>query len=321
LDFICYLHAGWEPLIRPAEASRDWMDATPEAFAYRCLPLNIANAHGWEILSPCDATAYWTGGAKVEDVLIRPTQGEGEPPVSLFGQGMLTFHIPALFRTPPGWDLWVGGSPNQLKPGIAPLTGIVETDWSPYSFTMNWRFTRRNNWVSFKRGEPICFVFPVQRNALERLTPRFVRLDEDSPLAEEFRLWSESRNEFHKTMADGRPRSPAEKWQKRYYRGVGMRSDTPAPQHRTKIRLKPFTHDAPPAPAAPGPEGVASAEEQRLASLLASVARAVADGGDADAVERVLAATGLSHAAARRLAVEVARLLAAPADARPDDPQ
>jgi hypothetical protein len=28
------------------------MDASPEAFAYRCLPLNIANAHGWGILTP-----------------------------------------------------------------------------------------------------------------------------------------------------------------------------------------------------------------------------------------------------------------------------
>ena len=49
MDLICYLHDGWDPDIRPAEPRRDWMDETPEAFAYRCLPLNIANAHGWEI--------------------------------------------------------------------------------------------------------------------------------------------------------------------------------------------------------------------------------------------------------------------------------
>ena len=45
MDFICYLYPGWDPLVRPAEATRPWMDATPESFAYRCLPLNIANAH------------------------------------------------------------------------------------------------------------------------------------------------------------------------------------------------------------------------------------------------------------------------------------
>jgi hypothetical protein len=44
VDLICYLHSGWKPHIRPAEATRQWMTETPEAFAYRCLPLNIANS-------------------------------------------------------------------------------------------------------------------------------------------------------------------------------------------------------------------------------------------------------------------------------------
>jgi len=29
-----------------APPTRRWMDETHDAFAYRCLPLNIANAHG-----------------------------------------------------------------------------------------------------------------------------------------------------------------------------------------------------------------------------------------------------------------------------------
>ena len=39
MDLICYVHPAWRPLIRPALHTRAWMDATPEAFAYRCLPL------------------------------------------------------------------------------------------------------------------------------------------------------------------------------------------------------------------------------------------------------------------------------------------
>lgn len=35
MELICYLHPGWEPLIRPAEGTRDWMSATPDSFAYR----------------------------------------------------------------------------------------------------------------------------------------------------------------------------------------------------------------------------------------------------------------------------------------------
>ncbi|HEY8289962.1 MAG TPA: DUF6065 family protein, partial [Acetobacteraceae bacterium] len=169
MDFLCYLHEGWQPLIRPAEATREWMDATPEAFAYRCLPLNIANAHGWEILTPAGFSAYWRGGSATADVIVRPDRDmpPASAPVSLFGQGTVTVHIQALFRTPPGWNLLVGGSPNRAKDGIAPLSGVIETDWSPYTFTMNWRFTRRNHWVRFEANEPVCFVFPVQRDALE----------------------------------------------------------------------------------------------------------------------------------------------------------
>ena len=144
MDFLCYLHESWNPFIRPAEPTRSWMDATSEAFAYRCLPLNIANAHGWEILTPKGFWAYWRGGTSTADVIIRPDADmpPASVPISLFGQGTFTVHVQGLFRTPPGWNLYVGGSPNSAKDGVAPLAGVIETDWSPYTFTMNWRFTR-----------------------------------------------------------------------------------------------------------------------------------------------------------------------------------
>ena len=41
------------PPIRAAPSKREWMDKTPDSFAYRCLPLSIANAHGWDQLIVC----------------------------------------------------------------------------------------------------------------------------------------------------------------------------------------------------------------------------------------------------------------------------
>jgi hypothetical protein len=161
-------------------------------------------------------------------------------PVSIFGQGVLTFHIQALFRTPPGWDLWIGGSPNRPKDGIAPLSGIVETDWAPYTFTMNWRFTRRHHWVRFRAQEPICFVFPVQRGALEQFTPSIKPLAENPQLAADFAAWSRSRDAFQAAVAAELPSTPAQKWQKRYYRGLGMQSEEPHPDHRSRLRLRAF---------------------------------------------------------------------------------
>ena len=76
MELTCYLHEGWRPKIRPAEPTRPWMDQTPESFAYRCLPLNIANAHGWEILAPAAFDAYWNGGAAISDVIVQPDLGD-----------------------------------------------------------------------------------------------------------------------------------------------------------------------------------------------------------------------------------------------------
>ena len=123
MELTCYLHPAWKPLIRPAGVKRDWMEAATEAFPHRCLPLNIANAHGWEIATPCGAEASWNGGPLPEDVTVAVDDG-ADPitaPVAIFGQGVLTFHVMGIFRTPPGWNLYVGGPPNQPKDGIAPV--------------------------------------------------------------------------------------------------------------------------------------------------------------------------------------------------------
>ena len=243
MDLICYLHPSWKPLIRPAESTREWMDASPEKFAYRCLPLNIANAHGWEILSPCAFEAIWTGEMGVEGIGIRgPASVPLElRPVSIFGQAVLTFHIQGLFRTPPGWNLWVGGSPNRFKDGIQPLTGIVEADWAPYTFTMNWRFTRERHIVRFEEGEPICFIFPLQRAYLDGVEPRFVPLESDAETARQFADWSRSREAFQAEVAENPPKAPADKWQKAYYRGVRPDGSQGVADHQGKIRLKPFS--------------------------------------------------------------------------------
>ena len=189
---ICYVVDGWSPRIRPATPRRDWMDRTAERFAYRCLPLAVANAHGWEILSPVSFEARWNGGDGVDAVEIQPAPGapEHQLPVSLFGYGTLTFHVEGILRTAPGWNLFVTGSPNIQKDGIQPLSGVIETDWSPYTFTMNWRFTRAGEWIRFEENEPFAFFFPVLRGAAEGFAPRIVSIGEDRELADQFAEWS-----------------------------------------------------------------------------------------------------------------------------------
>ena len=230
------------------------MDATPESFAYRCLPLNIANAHGWEILSPCSFDAVWDGGAGTDAVTIRlgPDADTVHAPVSLFGQGTITFHVEAILRTPPGWNLWIGGSPNRAKDAIAPLGAVVETDWSPFTFTMNWRFTRADHWVHFDALEPFCFFFPVERGAVEAFTPAFAALGADPATEMRFKEWSAARDAFHLKMQRDPPGTPAARWQKHYYQGVDVRGEALIGDHQAKVRVKPFDRSAAPdAPLAP----------------------------------------------------------------------
>src|SRR5690606_28445603 len=95
---------------------------------------------------------------------------------SNFSDGILTFNAGYIFRTDPGWHLMVTGPMNHPKDGIVPLSGVVETDWLPFPFTMNWRFTRPGT-VRFEKDEPFCRVIPVAAQALETTQPEIHSLE------------------------------------------------------------------------------------------------------------------------------------------------
>ncbi|MGY4476352.1 hypothetical protein ACVILL_003766 [Bradyrhizobium sp. USDA 3364] len=237
---LAYVMDGHAVHIRPAPLERDWMDATDQRFAYRCLPLNIANAHGWELLCPAGFSAQWSGLNAKEAVQVEPDVSNYAPALGHFGHGVLTFHVPCLFRTDPGFDLFVTGPINRPKDAIAPLSGIVETDWSSYTFTMNWLFTRPNTKIRFEQGEPYCHLFPVERGVLERIEPQVSVLSKAPDLEREHKLWSESRSTFNADLQ--RPESEAvqQRWQKGYFRGLDPSGrETPA-EHRSRLRLKNF---------------------------------------------------------------------------------
>jgi hypothetical protein len=237
-----YVLEGHELEIRPAPVERDWMDATADRFAYRCLPLAIANAHGWEILCRCGFVASWEGAATRDAIKIVSDPDSGPSALSHFGNGILTFNIPCLFRTEPGVDLWVQGPVNRPKDAITPLAGVVETDWAPYSFTMNWKFTRPGVAVRFDKGEPICHIWPLRRGALEAIEPELRPLSEAPELKRQFDTWNLSRRTFQADLRQPGSRAWAQEWQKHYQQGLmpdGSAADT-ASDHRTRLRLKPF---------------------------------------------------------------------------------
>ena len=241
MRLICYATSGPPPRITAAPLERAWMDQTPQGYAYRCLPLNIANTHGWLIHNPAPFIAQWNGGAGIEAITIQPSAGAAQPAVasSHFGNGVLTLGVNGLFRTEPGYDLWVGGPVNMIKDGIQPLTGVVETDWSPFTFTMNYKFTRPFVPVGFGQGEPYCMVFPLQRGTIETTLPEFRTLDQDPEVEEAYLAWAESRRNFNAELKVEGSAAQRQKWQKEYFKGASQWGKAP-PDHRTKVKLKDF---------------------------------------------------------------------------------
>ncbi len=227
--------------IRPAPLERDWMENSKERFAYRCLPLNIANAHGWEILCPHGFKASWTGQSGPEAVKVYPDNGTPAYALGHFGHGVLTIHVTSLFRTEPGYDLLVQGPVNRPKDAIAPLSGIIETDWAPYTFTMNWMFTRPGTVIRFEKGEPFCHFFPVKRGEIENFAPRIRAVADNPELQRQQEKWEASRSHFMEELKHPGSQAREEKWQKLYYRGLDAEgNEVKTADHRTRVRLKPF---------------------------------------------------------------------------------
>ncbi len=186
------------PVLAPASPSRDWMDRVPGRHAYRCLPMAIANTYGWEVLSPCHFAIDWNGGDRQADLTFR---GLDDFPflshfvTSNFAMGIVTMHTGYMFRTPPGWNLMAAGPINLPKHGVAALSGVIETDWLPYPFTMNWQMTAPGT-VEFHRGEPFCLVYPVAQNGVEAFAPEIREIDDDPELKQQFEAWRRSRSDF-----------------------------------------------------------------------------------------------------------------------------
>ena len=227
----------------PGRPDRDWMDAFTDRHPYRCLPLVVANTTGWELLSPVSFTATWNGGSLAEDIRLDPDGDTTKEQlarwaVSHFSGGVLTFHTGYLFRTEPGWDIWVGGPPNHIKDAIQPLAGIVETYWLPFPFTMNWRFTRPGM-VSFKKGEPFCLIMPVPHETMDEFQPIVKSIDEDPELHKQFQAWGESRSNFLNRLSDPEGEAAKHGWQRDYFRGRTPSGHLAPDSHVHRRRMKP----------------------------------------------------------------------------------
>jgi hypothetical protein len=163
---------GQRPIVEQAPVDREWMDNTSQGYAYRCLPMTYASRHGWCVRLLEDVEVIWDAEGDSSKVCI--LSGDKQNGLRVVdngtGNGIVTFHLNAVPRTPPDWNLWIMGAPNLVIPGASPLSGVVESDWMFSSPTSNWKVTVKNKKVTFKKGDPVIFFVPVHKFELEQFT-------------------------------------------------------------------------------------------------------------------------------------------------------
>jgi len=225
----------------PSPVNRQWMDDFGDRHPYRCLPLSIANTHGWDILCPADVEISWNGNPGKADLVVNAT-GPLPEGVALhdflrshFTRGVFTFHTTYMFRTPPGWSLLVSGPFNHPKHGTAPLTGVVESDWLPYPFTMNWIMTAPGR-VRFAKGEPVCTIMPIPKNYLGDWDVAIHEVRDDPAMDQEHEAFRRERASFQERIDAQDPEAIKQAWQRHYF--VGRHPDgTIVDDHVNKVRL------------------------------------------------------------------------------------
>jgi hypothetical protein len=200
----------------------------------------VANSYGWEILSPCRFAIDWTGAMEADAITFRALDGFpylGHFANTNFTRGVVTFHTGYMFRTPPGWQLVASGPFNRPKHGISPLTGVIETDWLPYPFTMNWQLTAPGT-VVFEKDEPFCLVFPVGQGAFEAVEPVIRDLDQEPELKAQYTAWRDRRGEFLARLRAHDDAALKQAWQRFYFKGELPEAGIKAPDtHTNKLRL------------------------------------------------------------------------------------
>jgi hypothetical protein len=218
--------------LRQCGVERDWMDNTLKSYAYRCLPLNIANQYGWAVYPKKRIVAFWDGSEKPD--CIKFIENPDNLAASWFGHGILTFGVPFLIKLDKGYNLYITGAPNHHMKGVQPCSGIYEADWAPYTFTMNWRFMQSNYPVVFTEKDPICFFFPIKQDLIENIDVKYSTLeDQDEHFVAMLQQFHKERDEFNKTNKEFG-------WQKTYFKGLYPDGKSCPYDHKTKIKTKPI---------------------------------------------------------------------------------
>lgn len=231
INFYHLYQKGSRLKIEQSPVDREWMNNTVSSYAYRCLPMTYASRHGWCIRLTETVNVIWDGKDAAEGTVI--LTGRNQNGIRMVdngtGNGVVTFHFNAIPRTSKDWNLWIMGAPNLVIPGASPLSGVVESDWMFTSPTMNWKITTPKKVVTFKKGDPVIFFFPIHKTELETFEMNHYSIEDDQEMKKhsvEHAVWR-SEKDANKEAIFG----------KAYLRGKRTDGTYPEWEHNHKPKL------------------------------------------------------------------------------------
>ena len=226
--------------IRPCPPRRDWMDAVPAGYIYRCIPMLAANTMGWELLNPAETNLLWDGGDRIENLQIDCNQRGLFTASSHFGSGIATWYVPFLFKTSPDLGLYICGPANHEQNGAQPLDAFVRADWLPFPFTVNWKMNKAGERVTFEKGQPIARIMPFPLTLIDETNLDIVSLSSDPGFKAEVSEFGRTRAanvaaaraNITKAAKDGTMPSQAGAFNSQYVKAKGSGEEGQAP-HQT----------------------------------------------------------------------------------------
>ncbi len=226
--------------IEPATKTRNWMDQSSGKFAYNCLPLVVANQLGWVIKASFAFSLTWNGQAGQDAIKFSFDQDQQDVAyfvASHFGQGIISFKLPWIFRTDPGIGLIVRGPSNRWLPGIHPLEGFVESWGLESTFTMNWKVVNPDTTIHFPANFPICQILPYEIATLSNYSCTKMPIAKNKELALKYSKWLDQRSKTIKNLLSDK--NTTGYFEKDYVKGVNIQGEK-VDGHLKNINLSKF---------------------------------------------------------------------------------
>jgi hypothetical protein len=166
INFEVYKDKGPVANIEPLSAKRDWMEATFDKHAYRCLPVTLTNQLGWAISFPEDITFMWDGQISTSGEHVKVLAGEKYIQTGR-GQATVSFETGLVFRTPENYSLLTYNVPNMFMEGVAPYTTIISSSFFEGPLPVAWKVTKPFVPITIKAGQPVAAVFPISLTEIQ----------------------------------------------------------------------------------------------------------------------------------------------------------